>query len=485
MLRHSNLRLTLALLGGGVLWAIIIYKAIYIPITHDEAPTPTHYVHFGIWQIMMYPDNSPNNHILNTLLTKFAMYLFGNGQWAVRLPNILSFGVYFYAVYQISKTLFSKDNLLLFGCLAAFLCNPFLLDFFSVCRGYGLSNALLLCSVLFCLKAYFHQKEQAIWWSLVFAVLASYANFTLLVFWSAMNIMAFLFFVNQYQKGKNFLTLFYKTALIGIGCIAYAALIYIPIHKMQSTGQFAPWQSNGFFQDTIVSLVQNTMYGSKILDVPPGYLAMMVVTIFIISGMVLLYYGWKYNWKRVSNTPLLVAFLILALAIIVNVLQTILLHTPNLTTRTALFFYPLFIFLISTGLYHLANRNLLIARVISSVILILGIWHLARTVTLDRVREWWFDANTFQVLQTIEKEANKKQSPIYLKTNWIFYPSLDFYVLTGKAPYLKLGDYYKDIDSLNYYDYYYIFESDYPLLKSKYEIEEKYDGGARLLLKHK
>lgn len=485
MLRHPNLRLLLALLGGGVLWAIIIYKAIYIPVTHDEVPTPTHYVHFRIWEIMMYPDNSPNNHILNTLLTKFAMYLFGNGQWAVRLPNILSFGVYFYAAYQISKTLFSKDYILFFGCLAAFLCNPFLLDFFSVCRGYGLSNALLLCSVLFCLKGYLNQKEQAIWWSLVFAVLASYANFTLLVFWSAVNIMAFLFFVNQYQKNKSFLTLFYKTGLIAIGCIAYAALIYVPIHKMQSTDQFAPWQSNGFFQDTIVSLVHNTMYGSKMIDLPSDYVAVVAVLIFFISGILLLDFWWNKGWGSVSKTPMFIAFMILALTVSVNILQTVILQTPNLTSRTALLFYPLFTFLIIAGLFHLANRRLLAARTLSGMIIVLGIWHLARTVSFDRVREWWFDANTFQVLQAIETEASKRQSQIYLKTNWIFYPSLDFYVLTGQAPYLKLGDYYKDIDSLNYYDYYYIFDSDYPLLKNQYKIDEKYDGGSRLLLKHK
>lgn len=485
MLKNSTFRLSFALLGAAVLWGIIIYKAIYVPVTHDEVPGPTHYCNFSIWEIMMFPDNSPNNHILNTLLTKLAMFLFGNAQVVVRLPNILSFGLYFYAAYQICAILFKKDNLLFFGGLALFLCNPFLLDFFSLCRGYGMSNAFLLTSVLFSLKGYLYQKEQAIWLSLVFAVLASYANFTLLVCWCAINMTSFLFFVNQYFLNKKFLKLVRKTGLLLVGVLAYGALIYTPIHKMQSTDQFAPWQSNGFFKDTLISLIDNTLYGSKMIDVPFPYLAYAVIGIFIISGASLLYYTWKQGWQNISKTPLFIAFATLGLTIMVNILQTILLHTPNLTGRTALFFFPLFSFLIASLLFHLANRHLLSARILSLIIIILGIWHLARTVTFKSVREWWYDVNTFQVMETVKKDARSQDKPVQLRTYWVFYPSFDFYTLTGKAPYLNIGDYSKDIDTLNQYDYYYIFESEYHLLKNNYDILEKYDGGARLLLKHK
>lgn len=485
MLNNPTFRLVIALLVAAVFWTFIVYKAISIPITHDEVPGPTHYCNFSVWKIMMYPDASPNNHILNTLFTKLSMFLFGNGQLAVRLPNILFFGVYFYAAYQISKTLFSKDNLLFFGCLAAFLCNPFLIDFFSLCRGYGISNALMLCSVLFCLQAYLYQKEKLIWWSLLFSLLASYANFTLLVFWSAINIMTFLFFITQYYKTKQLPILLRQTGLLALSAIAYAALIYTPIQKMQSTNQFDPWQSNGFFQDTMVSLIENTLYGSKMINTPTKYLAFLVIMIVMVAGAVFMYSWGKHYWQKVSKTPLFIAFAILSLTAFVNILQTIILKTPNLTGRTALCFYPLFVFLITSIIYHVSNRSLLFTKVWSVAVIILGIIHLDRTVSWDRVREWWYDVNTLQVLKIIQTEANQKNAPIHLKTNWVFYPSFDFYLLTGKSPYLKLGAYDKGIDTINRYDYYYIFDSDYPLLQNQYEIVEKYDGGGRMLLKRK
>lgn len=485
MLRNNILRLTITLLAGGALWVLVIYKAIYIPVTHDEVPGPTHYVNFSVWKIMMFPDNSPNNHILNTLFTKFTMYLFGNDQWAVRLPNILFFGVYLFAAYQICNILFKKDNLLFVGGMVLFLCNPFLLDFFSLCRGYGISNGFLLLSIWFVLQAFMYRKEQSIWFGLSFSLLASYANFTLLVFWSAITIMTFLYFIIQYAQHKNYLKLLSKLAILAAGVLAYGAMIYTPIRKMQTTNQFDPWQSNGFFKDTITNLVENTLYGSRMIDIPAQSIAFFIVLIFFISGAVLFYQWGKNGEEKISKTPLFIAFSVLGLTTFVNILQTVLLHTPNLTSRTALFFYPLFCFLIVSIFYHLVNRRKIFTQILSILLVITGIFHLSRTVTLDRVREWWYDANTLQVMNVLEQESKQRNKPILLKTVWLFYPSFDFYVLTGKAPFLEIGEYDKNVDTQNVYDFYYIFNSEYDMLKDKYDILAKYDGGARLLLKRK
>ena len=58
---------------------VIIYKVFNVPVTHDEVSTAVFFGDYSIWEIMMYPDASPNNHILNTLLTKYAILAFGTG----------------------------------------------------------------------------------------------------------------------------------------------------------------------------------------------------------------------------------------------------------------------------------------------------------------------------------------------------------------------------------------------------------------------
>ncbi len=484
MLHNATIRLIITLFLGAVAWIFIAYKAFTIPITHDEVATSIHYYKYNVWQIMMYPDPWPSNHILNTLLAKLSMNLFGWEDWAARLPNVLSFGLYFYAAYQICKLLFKNDTLLFFGSIIIFICNPFLLDFFSVCRGYGMSNALMLCSAMFALQGFMEAKERSIWWSFALAILASYANFTLLIFWCAMSGMMLLYFVNEYFNTKNRRVLFKNVGIIIAINIGYLALIYTPIHKMQSTNQFVFWQSNGFFRDTVISLVENSRYGVNILGMATMYYAFIVSLLFFAAGAYAMYWWGKTSRNEILKTPLFIAFAILALTILVNLSQTVILKTPNLTTRTALSYYPLFILLIGSLLYQLNVIKPIVPKILSAVLIIMTIWHLSRAIGFNSVREWWYDANTFQVLDILQSQA-KDNSKVTLQTAWQFYRSFEFYNTIGKTPWLDLKPDNQAIDTASTAQYYYIFDSDYALLQNKYDVVRKYDGGARLLLKRR
>lgn len=484
MLTNANVRFVIAILFGAAVWTFIAYKAFTIPITHDEVATSIHYYKYNIWEIMMYPDPWPSNHILNTLLAKLSMNLFGWEGWAARLPNVLAFGLYFYAAYQICRLLFKNNNLLFFGSLIIFVGNPFLLDFFSVCRGYGISNALMLCSVMFALQGFVEQRERSIWLGFALSILASYANFTLLIFWCAMSGMTFLYFLNEYLNHHNFRSLIKKVGIIILISVSYLALIYTPIHKMQSTNQFVFWQSNGFFQDTVMSLVENSRYGVNILGMATMYYAFIVSLIFFAAGAYAMYLWGKTSCNEIFKTPLFIAFSILALTILVNLTQSVVLKTPNLTTRTALSYYPLFILLITSLLYQFNLLKPWMPSILSGILIIMTSWHLYRSVSFTSVREWWYDANTFQILHTLQKEA-KNSSQVQLQTAWQFYRSFEFYKTVGKTPWLDLKPDNQAIDTTAAAQYYYIFDSDYHLLQNKYDIVSKYDGGARLLLKRK
>jgi hypothetical protein len=44
----------------GILFLIILYKVLNVPVTTDELPTYFFYSRFSFWEIMMFPDNIPN-----------------------------------------------------------------------------------------------------------------------------------------------------------------------------------------------------------------------------------------------------------------------------------------------------------------------------------------------------------------------------------------------------------------------------------------
>jgi len=322
----------------GIVFLLILIKIIVIPITHDEMATPTYYINFSVWQIMMYPDAWPNNHILNTLIVKLFVYLFGINQVIIRLPNLLSFIVYAIAVFRINKIVLKEDSIWFIPASLLFVAYPYFLDFFGLCRGYGMSFALATVSVSYLLSGFLFTKNRDIWISFSLSMLASYANFTLLIFWSANAILTWFYFYSR--SFKQLKQLIKSSIIIVITSLLYLALIANPIYKMKSTDQFIYWSSSGIFSGTIITFV----------------ILCIIITYFIY----ILFWLRKDENKLTSlKTPVFVSSSVLILTAFVAIMQCIILKTPSPRGRTAIFFFPLAVttFVCLLGLIPLIKRR--------------------------------------------------------------------------------------------------------------------------------
>jgi hypothetical protein len=452
------------------MFCFIIFKAINVPITHDEVSTALFYTKFSPWKIMMFPDPSPNNHILNTLLTKGSMFLFGNDQFAVRLPSILSFIVFGIGVYRTLKHTVSTNSLLFFPLACLFIANPYFIDFFALSRGYGLSSALATLSVSFLLSGFKKDLLIQVWLGVFFALLASYANFTLLPFWAAVTLVVGLYFLTDRKnsrKWKQIITLITAS-------ISYLALIATPIYKMQSTDQFDFWTSNGFFEETILKLIDLSVTGTRVYY-HPEWVAWIIVAMLLFSLVVtsILLVRNKLSHSTIKE-PFVIASLVLLGTIGINLLQVKLLGTPNLSGRTALFFYPLFVVLLAS-MRSLAkfNKGSVVKGVIALSIFFVSIQHFSTTAVGDSVLEWKYDRHTLEVINYIDEHRNGQN--IYLDTYWLFTPSFYFYTATDKFPWLSIAPYHEDIDVESDAPYYYIKSWDYPHLKERFDIAINYE----------
>ncbi len=140
-------------------FVLLLYKALKLPVTNDEVPAAINYIHHTPWQIMMFVDHEPNNHILNTLLVKLSVSLFGNKQLILRLPTLLSFLVYGIGIFRINKQILKIDSIFFLPAALFFVSNPYLLDYFGLSRGYGLACALTTLSVSFLITGFSGQKS--------------------------------------------------------------------------------------------------------------------------------------------------------------------------------------------------------------------------------------------------------------------------------------------------------------------------------------
>lgn len=138
------------------LWCLLylVYftlRAIYVPVIHDEAATFYFYLQKGEF-LPFLSHVDANNHFLNTLLSWLSYKAFGFSSLALRLPNLLFIPVYFYYVYRLSGFCTNKKIKWLF--IITLLCTHTILDFMGLCRGYGISFALLP-GILFLTVRYF------------------------------------------------------------------------------------------------------------------------------------------------------------------------------------------------------------------------------------------------------------------------------------------------------------------------------------------
>jgi len=181
-------------------------RAARAPLTYDEANTYLSFISSNILAIFNF--NTANNHFLNSLLAKISSAVAGSSEFVLRLPNLLAFAAYLLFAFLILDRFVKTKIIVLCGYLLLSL-NPFVLDYFSLCRGYGLSLGFLMASLFFFFsfldKELGHKPDayRRLQFSLTALSLGILANFSLLNVYLGLIVFAFGFFVVVNGKDKH------------------------------------------------------------------------------------------------------------------------------------------------------------------------------------------------------------------------------------------------------------------------------------------
>ena len=141
--------LIFCLISSLLVLSLTIYRAFNTCLTYDEAYTYLHYAKNFSWKSFSYlikPGALANNHFLNSLIIAILDRIFGcsYNEFIIRLPNILSYILYLFFGYKISKQYESK-----YLIMSLFLFNYGAHEFFGLARGYGMAAALVLGGMYF------------------------------------------------------------------------------------------------------------------------------------------------------------------------------------------------------------------------------------------------------------------------------------------------------------------------------------------------
>lgn len=458
---YLKLSYSLIALSGLALLAYVILKAKQTSFTHDESFTYLHYVHQSFMDIISYKTAYTNNHILNTVLMKYAEELWGSSELVLRLPNILACLIYLFYGFRLLRHMSPAIVLPAFLCL---FCHTQLCDFFSLARGYGLSFAFMLMS-LYHLIRYFETTENK---QLIFfhagSLLAILGNFSIInVYLSALVAYNLLCWYRSGLHASAPPFRFFRENRIHLwALLVVGAVLYEPIRRISKQGMLNFGGKEGFLENTFGSLISGAFYEIPIGQ--PLYIALKLFMLLVVvfSGLLI---GWQLFRKNRGffgeHIGLCVVWLILMGIILLSYLQHYLIRNDFYGGRFALFIYPLFmlnlLFLLN---YAYKARFRLFPSLLTYGLAIALVISFSLNMNLRFYKDWIYDAGTKSVM-TILEEDHARQQPAHktvsLGINWLFEPSTNFYRYTHNLSWLK-QTHRKGAKASD--DYYYLFLSD-------------------------
>ncbi len=453
-------------IGAGLaLVAYTIARAARVPFTHDESLTFLNAVAQPIGRVVGLAFRDPNNHALNTWSMYLADRLFGPSEIALRSPNLTAHALYLVSSAFLARRIAPRASG--FAVFALLNLNPFLLEFFSLARGYGLALGFVMASISVALEAILSEGPlRALSLgcvSLALASLAVLSNYALGFFYLSLGpVLAAAFLLSAWRVASNAeqpsILVHRRSLALGLaaaflwnglllGLSAGRELIYLRGSGLLYVGGTSLWH------DTLLSLIRDSLPGLPWIG--PAVQGTVVVVlllgawslfrIILLRRLSLDRIGWA---ALGSLLPGWAAIMLLAANLLeVNVVEG----------RSALFLVPLFGAM--TGFVLLEVQRLFprarsVGPVFLLIILVVALPNLGLSANLSTTTVWHYDADTRDMLADLAAEVSAGPSrPVRLGIDWWFEPTINFYRVTRPLAWLEPAT---RAGPEGEYDYYYL-----------------------------
>ena len=438
--------LVLILLGLAIL---ILYRAYILPFTHDESATWIYLRHTNVWGCFFDTScwTSANNHWLNTILLQLSANLGGEIPWVMRMPNVLA-GWTYLLTSAFLVTRYLKNNWAqLFGFLIL-TAHIYLLDFFSLARGYGLMMAGVFFGGYSLLR--YLEKVELKWLCMMLCALflAILSNFTALI---PLASILCVWFVSLLAIKKYHL-LWIHGRIVLLFVLGNYLLLRIPIHSLTHNGEFE-WGASGL-KETIRDLFNNLWAGAHYFDYRDPMIFFWFVFIILSFGLIVLVF-----FSKVKSQPTLsVLYLLLIVAVFAIVALQLFTNAKAPIGRKSIFLIPFIFCPLAISQCLITKKSISRAVGIGGSCLILI--HFFSTIEphLKSTREWYYDSHYPELFSTITPKESLSDS-VRLGASWIFIPSLTFYQKSQSLPISGLI-YQKQLVVDTTMQYYYLDPSD-------------------------
>ena len=452
----------LLMLICALLFIYVAVRSYLIGITWDEAYNYLFFTRKGFFFPVHFNGISANNHLLNTWLTRIVTGNFGLSEFTLRIPVIFFYAMYLFFTFKISNEFVSPVQKV--SSLIIFNLNPYLLDFFSLARGYGLSYGLLAGSLWYLYLFLENNFEKKLSFrSLIFAMLAVLAHLTLIHF--LLLLFCLILFVDFIHSDKNLKSskrifeVLKKNKIAIILLLVFLSYVIPMILGLAHAEAFFFGGTKGFWQDTVVSVFDRSLYENnypvilKLLLSIGSLIIICTALFFVIKNM-----RTKNSWNKNIFLPA-VTFLLIICSV-ASIVQHYLFGILFLTERTALYLLILFSYLFVFLIHEISEKwnNI---KYISVIISLLLVFHFANSMNMKYVLEWKWDADVREMihdLDSLKAETPKEKFSMDVGMNLEFELPFNFYKFKNNLTWLSPA-----VRSMKFHplsDFYLYFESD-------------------------
>jgi hypothetical protein len=335
--------------------------------------------------------------------------------------------------------------------------NPYMLEFFSLARGYGLALGFMMCSIYFCLR-YLESRERGplnVFLASLFAGLSLLSSFPFVNYYFGMCAVVTVVTLSRLRSWPSgrlafvfrngFPLVFTSLVFIMISAPPMLKLRQVMPSLRQVEG-FVVGGKVGFWEDTVLSLIRSSLYRQTYTDALVTPLAIVLMVMVVVGGGLFLYGMWR-QWfdQRLALTFVAVPITLTIAAS--SILQHHLLGVEYLKDRIAVMFVPLvsLVVLASTAYVASAGQRPVVrnAGVLVLTLFTLGAsLHTLKSFNVTHSLVLRGNASTRQVVDdlTAEHQASREQGlrgRLTLGSSPVYRPTIDYYTVSRKLTWLK------------------------------------------------
>lgn len=206
-----------------VMTAAIILRALYLnsPIRYDEAFSYLNFIRRP-FHLIITDYAYPNNHVLNSLLSKVSVILLGSSRWTIRLPAYISGVAAIFCSYRLFSKLYDNDIALLIALGLA--VSPIMVDMSVNGRGYSMLVLFFLLSVLSMNYHFEFNSLRGLFYSTMLFAMGLY-TIPIMIFYAPLLVAMSVCF----QSSQGTISRLKTAILVLLGSFIFAGVLYLPL----------------------------------------------------------------------------------------------------------------------------------------------------------------------------------------------------------------------------------------------------------------